>query len=47
MSDAAFILGFPVEFKQLCLVYPPKVKEVVSNSKYTNTFKFFTGRNRG
>lgn len=35
MSDAAFILGFPVEFKQLCLVYPPKVKEVVSNSKYT------------
>ena len=29
-----FFLGYPVEFKNLCLVYPPKVKDVVANKAY-------------
>lgn len=29
-----FFLGYPVEFKKLCLVYPPKVKDVVANKGY-------------
>lgn len=37
-----FFLGYPVEFKNLCLVYPPKVKEVVSNIKYGIYAKLLT-----
>ena len=37
-----FFLGYPVEFKQLCLVYPPKVKDVVSNVKYGIYAKLLT-----
>ena len=32
MSKEKFFLGFPVEFKKLCLVYPPKLKDVVGES---------------
>lgn len=30
MSKATFFCGYPVEFKSICLVYPPKIKDVVS-----------------
>lgn len=36
-----FFLGYPVEFKKLCLVYPPKVKDVVS-TKYGIYAKILT-----
>lgn len=29
-----FFLGYPVEFKNLCLIYPPKVKEVINTKNY-------------
>lgn len=29
-----FFLGYPVEFKKLCLIYPPKVKEVINTKNY-------------
>jgi len=32
MSKEKFFLGYPVEFKKLCLVYPPKLKDVVGES---------------
>lgn len=31
MINEGFILGNPVEFKNLCLVYPPKVKDVMGS----------------
>ena len=37
-----FFLGYPVEFKKLCLVYPPKVKDVVTNIKYSIYAKLLT-----
>lgn len=42
MSDANFILGFPVEFKKICLVYPPKVKDVASNENFGLFTKLLT-----
>lgn len=33
-----FFLGYPVEFKELCLIYPPKVKEVAASK----TFPIYT-----
>lgn len=37
-----FLLGYPVEFSNLCLVYPPKVKDVVANSKYSVYLRLLT-----
>lgn len=37
-----FFLGYPVEFKNICLVYPPKIKEIISNSKYGMYNKLLT-----
>ena len=34
MIDPHVLLGYPIEFKKLCLVYPPKVKDVVANNSY-------------
>lgn len=31
MIDPAVFLGEPIEFKEICKVYPPKVKEVIAN----------------
>lgn len=42
MSNLAFSLGYPVEFKKLCLIYPPKVKDVVANKNYALYTKFLT-----
>lgn len=35
MINVCFMLGYPAEFKNLCLVYPPKVKDVVANKNYS------------
>lgn len=42
MTDAGFLLGLPAEFKKLCLIYPPKVKDVASNSQYGIYAKLLT-----
>lgn len=34
MINLSFALGYPVEFKHICLIYPPKVKEVVNDKNY-------------
>jgi hypothetical protein len=34
MTNFQFFLGSPVEFKNLCLIYPPKIKEVVNIKQY-------------
>lgn len=30
----SFFLGYPAEFKQICLIYPPTVKEVACNKNF-------------
>lgn len=30
----SFFLGYPSEFKQICLIYPPKVKDVACNKNF-------------
>lgn len=34
MSKEAFFLGYPVEFKNLFLIYPPKVKNVIMDKNF-------------
>ena len=34
MNDSAFFLGYPVEFKKICLVYPPKIKDIVTVKEF-------------
>lgn len=34
MINVGFLLGYPVDFKHICMVYPPKVKDVVTNQNY-------------
>lgn len=42
MTSAKFFLGFPVEFKNICLVYPPQVKEVLGNKNFLLYEKILT-----
>ena len=42
MNKASFLLGYPVEFKNICLIYPPKVKDVLGNNKYDSFTKMLT-----
>ncbi len=42
MLDSAFFLGYPVEFKNICLIYPPKVKDVATNEKFSIYLKMLT-----
>jgi len=42
MNKEAFFLGYPVEFKHLCLVYPPKVKDVASNTQFPTFLHLLT-----
>ena len=35
MINTGFLLGYPVDFKHICMVYPPKVKDIVTNQNYT------------
>ena len=34
MINANFFLGEPIEFGQLCKVYPPRIKEILNNTDY-------------
>lgn len=42
MIDAGVFLGYPIEFHKICLIYPPKVKDVVSNQSYGMYLKALT-----
>lgn len=42
MTDAAVFLGYPVEFKDICLIYPPKVKDVAADKNYLFYEKILT-----
>ena len=42
MSKTCFFLGYPAEFKKLCLVYPAKVKDVVGNPAFGIYSKLLT-----
>jgi len=35
MINAKFFIGFPEDYKGICYVYPPTVKEVIGNSKFS------------
>ena len=35
MINIGFLLGYPVDFKHICMVYPPKVKDIVTNQNYS------------
>jgi len=37
-----FFLGYPVDFKKICLVYPPKIKEIIPNERYGIYHKILT-----
>ena len=34
MIDPNFFLGYPVPFKEICKVYPPKIKEILNDKNY-------------
>lgn len=42
MINVGFLLGYPVDFKHICMVYPPKVKDVVTNQNYNIYSRLFT-----
>lgn len=42
MIDAAYFIGAPKEFKKLCLIFPPTIKEVVANSKFGQLLQILT-----
>ena len=42
MTNEIFFLNFPKEFKNLCLVYPPTVKDIVTNKQYSFYTHFLT-----
>ena len=42
MTDPNVFLGLPLEFGNICKVYPPKVKEIVANAKILQLYKLLT-----
>jgi predicted nucleic acid-binding Zn-ribbon protein len=42
MINTGFLLGYPVDFKHICMVYPPKVKDIVTNSNYSICSRLLT-----
>jgi hypothetical protein len=42
MIDANVFLALPVKFKDICEIYPPKVKEVVANPALLQIYKILT-----
>lgn len=42
MTNEQFFLGYPIEFKTICLIYPPRVKDVVSNKNFSLYSKILT-----
>lgn len=41
MIDPNFFLGYPVPFKDICKVYPPKVKDILNNKDFPVYKKLF------
>ena len=41
MIDPNFFLGYPVPFKNICKVYPPKVKDILNDKDYPVYRKLF------
>ena len=41
-NNGAFFLGCPVEFQHLCLIYPPKVRDVLSTKVYSTFLQILT-----
>ena len=41
MIDPNFFLGYPVPFKNICKVYPPKIKDILNNQNYPVYKKLF------
>jgi hypothetical protein len=42
MINAATFIGEPLSFKNVCLIYPPKVKDVVANPAFHTYFRVLT-----
>lgn len=42
MIDEKFFLGFPKNYKNLCKIYPPQVKDVIGNDKFPLYKKILT-----
>jgi len=42
MINEKFFLGYPSEFKNVCLIYPPKVKDVITNRQYNYYVQLLT-----
>ena len=42
MIDERILLGFPIEFKDVCQIYPPKVSDVVGNKDFMIYQSLFT-----
>ena len=42
MIDEKIFLGFPIEFEDICKIYPPKVSEVVGNEDFNVYQALFT-----
>jgi len=41
MIDASFFLGYSLPFGSICEVYPPKIKDIVTNKNYPVYKKLF------
>ena len=41
MIDASFFLGYSLPFENICEVYPPKIKDIVTNKNYPVYKKLF------
>lgn len=42
MINERIFLGYPIDFKKKCYIYPPKVNEVVGNKNYGEYYKLLT-----
>lgn len=42
MIDPAVFIGEPIQFGTICKIYPPKVKDVISNPEIPQLFKLLT-----
>ena len=42
MIKAQFLIGVPVDFKKICRIYPPTVRDVIANQDYSLFLKLLT-----
>jgi hypothetical protein len=42
MIDAAIFICEPTSFKDICKIYPPKIKDVVASDDFSMYFKLLT-----